>query len=125
MPKFTKGQPVTFLQSWDDKGTVCIHELFVYSCGRKQMILVNAEGEKFAGQFFSPDGSDPRRQVHPRLSKADAEAAAIALGNEIIATTRTYCESKLTNPAYHTESVRRDIAALLPDGRAIWGNPAC
>ena len=122
MPKFTKGQPVTFLQSWDDKGTVSIHELFVYSCGRKQMILVNAAGEKFAGQFFSPDGNDARRQVHPRLGKAEAEAAAIALGNEIIAAQRAYMESKLTNPAYHTESLHRGIAELLPDGRAIWSN---
>jgi hypothetical protein len=83
---FKKGQPVTFLQTWSwTTGEVKIVELIVYSCGKKQMVLVDEKGEKFQGTHFAPQVEQGRPgRVLPRLSKAEAEAAALEWSAQLI-----------------------------------------
>jgi hypothetical protein len=118
MKTFTKGQPVTFLQNWDDKGTVRIVGLTVYSCGKKQMVLVDDVGAKFEGRRFYPgETQHSYSRVVARLTKDDAVAAALALGAEIVAAERDRKEQLIARydfgeQAGYTKAMRRDIAAL-------------
>jgi hypothetical protein len=118
MKTFTKGQPVTFLQNWDSKGTVRIVELTVYSCGKKQMVLVDGSGTKFEGRHFYPSETQHSySRVVARLTKDDAVAAALALGAEVVAGERGRMEKMIAHYDYgeqagYTKAVRRDIAAL-------------
>lgn len=52
--KFKKGDKVHYIGAYNNKGKFGIHALTVYSCGKKQMVLVNAAGEKFMGCHFMP-----------------------------------------------------------------------
>lgn len=129
---FTKGQPVTYLQTWDNKGTVSIRDLFVYSCGKKQMILCDAQGVKFQGAHFPPDGQLFHGRVVARLTPAEAEAAALAIGAEVVAyeTARLEgCIARHGSPEAHGGSVRmrdgyisaiRSNLAALHEPRFIW-----
>ena len=136
MKTFTKGQPVTFLQNWDDKGTVRIVDLTVYSCGKKQMVLVDGSGTKFEGRHFYPgETQHSYSRVVARLTKDDAVAAALALGAEIVAAERDRKEQLIAcydfgEQAGYTKAMRLDIAALHegglsdgPDARADQGDP--
>lgn len=115
---FTKGQPVTFLQNWDSKGTVRIADLIVHSCGAKQMVLVDEAGAKFEGKNFLPG----REQysyglVVPRLSPEAAEAAALELGAAIVVAVRNRLEKAIAHYGYpetdnYTKSIRQDIEEL-------------
>ena len=113
---FTKGQQVTFLQNWDDKGTVRVVDLTVYSCGKKQMVLVDAAGAKFQGRNFRPtEAQHGFCRVVAKLTQADATAAALALGAEIVAAERSRFDRNLTIPGCgdgYYNAMRRDIAAL-------------
>jgi hypothetical protein len=87
---FRKGQLVTFLQDWDRKGSVKVYDLVVYSAGKKQMILVDETGQKFAGANFRPTflqygyvGAE--NEVHLRLTPEQADAAALDLGARVVA----------------------------------------
>lgn len=118
MKTFTKGQAVTFLQNWDSKGTVRIVDLTVYSCGKKQMVLVDGSGTKFEGRHFYPSETQHSySRVVARLTKDDAVAAALALGAEVVAGERGRMEKMIAHYDYgeqagYTKAVRRDIAAL-------------
>jgi hypothetical protein len=122
---FVKGQLVTFLQNWDNKGTVRICDLVVYSCGKKQMILVDCHGEKFEGRHFYPTESQyGSGVVVPRLSREDAEIAALNLGETIVTMERTRMENCIAHYGYpeshgYTKAVRQGIAELH-EARAVW-----
>ena len=75
---FTKGQLVTMLQSWDDKGTVSIRRLVVRSCGAKRMVLQEENGEICQGAAFRPSIEQwGFAFVLPRMEDEQAEAAAL------------------------------------------------
>lgn len=118
MAVFTKNQDVTLLQNWDHKGTVRIVDLVVYSCGRKQMVLVNAAGEKFEGRFFQPvEDQIMFSRVVPRLSPADAQAAARELGAAVVLAARARMQAAIASIGYgedhgYTKAVRADIGQL-------------
>lgn len=116
---FAKGQPVTFLSNWDRKGTVRIVNLTVHSCGKKQMVLVDDTGVKFEGRFFKPmtDQGVLDGVVWPRLSDAEAEAAALALGQVIIEYELAHAERCIARYGYpeahgYTKAMRKGIAEL-------------
>lgn len=52
---FTKGQEVTYIASWDDKGSVFYRHAVVYSCGKKQMVLTDAVTGAEMGRNFKPE----------------------------------------------------------------------
>jgi hypothetical protein len=115
---FTKGQAVHFLQNWDSKGTVRVIDLVVHSCGKKQMVLVDEAGQKFQGRNFYPTEQQfACGRVVARLAKADAIAAALALGAEIVAQERARMERQIASYGYpeehgYTKAMRQSLAAL-------------
>lgn len=115
---FTKGQLVTLLQNWDRQGTVRVVDLIVHSCGKKRMILVDDAGAQFEGRFFSPAKEQPGcGYVVSRLSKADADAAALGFGAVIVKDERARMEHAIAHYGYpetdgYTKSVRKSLAEL-------------
>ena len=86
---FKKGDTVTHLQVADSHGGLVwvTDDLTVYSCGKQQMVLVDAAGEKFQGKHFSPTGrcewTAERGYAHGELvlhADEDAMAAADEMG---------------------------------------------
>ncbi len=58
MKAFKKGEKVTRVSDWDGMGTFMISDCTVYSCGSKQMILIDdTTGEKM-GELFRPVHGD-------------------------------------------------------------------
>jgi hypothetical protein len=119
MTTFTKGQPVTVFQQYDGKGTVSVTDLFVYSCGKKQMVLVDAAGAKFEGRLFRPQEEQWGRHnyVKPRMDRQDATAFALELGAAYAADERTRLERCIAPEGGpksngYTMAIRKELAAL-------------
>jgi hypothetical protein len=71
--------------NWSNAGTVRILDLEVYSCGKKQMVLVDEAGVKYAGSNFLPTCEQYNfHYVMPRMTEAEAETFALVLGRYII-----------------------------------------
>lgn len=92
---FTKGEQVTLISSWDNKGTVTFRDAVVYSCGKKQMVLTDAVSGEEIGRHFVPErGSLDTvsafnwQGVWPRLDRAQAEALCLEAGAKIVAAVR-------------------------------------
>jgi len=99
MTTFRKGDAVTYFGNWDTCGTIRVVDLTVYSAGKKQMILVDANGVKFAGQNFQPSivqGVNTFCEVHPRMTADDAHAYALQLGARVVAWERERMEECIT-----------------------------
>lgn len=90
---FKKGQLVTVLKSYDDKGTVTYQHAIVRSCGVKRMMLTDeATGNDLGDAFFNPKvGSLDSVTgynwygVFPRMADIDAEAACLVVANKVVA----------------------------------------
>lgn len=123
---FTKGQAVTTIGNANYKGAMIIREAFVYSCGKKQMILCDAAGEKFRGMLFNPtikQGSF--YEVHPRLSQEDAETRALEIGKELIAYERARLLQCLErgngrNDRGYVTAIQRDLDELPGEPTFTW-----
>lgn len=116
---FKKGQPVTYLYDWDRRGTVRAVDLFVYSAGKKQMILVDANGAKFAGHNFRPcvkqGYDDGCNEVHPRLTEAEANELGLALAERILTYERAHfarCLAAHSDDRGYCAAVQKDLERL-------------
>lgn len=120
MAMFKKGDTVHYVGPTDwEGGPFRISTATVYSCGKKQMVLVNEAGEKFMGRLFRPqeaqtvqhDGS-VTSAVFAGLTDEQAEAKAL----EVAAAARAYLTAlyteRLTNSTYNEASVREFLARL-------------
>lgn len=121
---FVKGQPVTYFGSYDDKGTIRVIDLVVYSCGAKQMVLAHPNGDKFAGanflpqvvQSLEPTPSHHTPEVWPRMTAEAAEAHALEMGARFVEGQREHfrnCRERYATagPGY-LKSIAIDEAAL-------------
>lgn len=115
---FSKNEAVTLFQNWDRKGTVKVTNLYVYSCGKKQMILVDDQGVKFGGRNFLPTVEQhDMDEVHPVMTDEAAEAHALEMGARIAASVKARKEAAIAHYGKpetdgYTKAVRRDIAEL-------------
>ena len=88
---FKKGQEVTYICSWDNKGTVYFQHAVVYSCGKKQMVLTDAVSGVEMGRHYAPEVGDVATvsgfnwgATFPRLTDAEAEVLCLQLGARIV-----------------------------------------
>lgn len=76
---FKKGDEATLIASWDRKGTVCTRQVIVHSCGKKQMVLIDAESGKEIGRHFKPHRAGPGEfGVRPRITGDELREEALA-----------------------------------------------
>lgn len=52
---FKKGELVTYVASWDDKGTIYYVNAVVHSCGARQMVLTNEATGQEMGRHYRPE----------------------------------------------------------------------
>ncbi len=87
---FKKGDLVTRIASWDDKGTFYFIHAVVYSCGKKQMVLTDADNGNEMGRHFSPALGEMSARKYgggntfPRMTNEEAEAACIELAGRLV-----------------------------------------
>lgn len=121
MTAFKKGQAVTEISDWDRKGTVTFRHAVVYSCGKKQMVLTDAETGAEMGRHFRPEiGNDVSGGTFPRMTDDEA----VAMGLKIAAAIQQYqrehfarCLAGGHGEGYN-RAIQKDIDALH-DLRAV------
>jgi len=137
---FKKGDEVTFINTWDDKGTFSYTHAVVHSCGKKQMVLTGLDGKElgrhFHPAFHMPGMMRPCYSAIPytdkrdivywngtvnRLSDEGAEKLCIAVGEAFVAARRVECQNLIEK---HRDSVAYCRAMELTikelhEGRAI------
>jgi hypothetical protein len=116
---FNKGDAVTYISDWDRKGSTYYRHAIVYSCGRKQAVLTDAETGEEIGRHFRPEcAALGNAGIFTRLTDAEATAAALALAANIIADETEHYERCLQIDASegYKNAIRKALAALhAPD----------
>jgi hypothetical protein len=128
---FTKGQEVTYISDWDRKGTVTYRHAVVYSCGKKQMVLTDAETGEEMGRHFDPFqgsletvslgyGFKMAGGTFPRMTAEEAVEAGLKVAASIQEYERQHFARCLAgnHGAGYDASIRESIAELH-DLRAI------
>lgn len=113
---FTKGDEVTYINDWDRKGTTFFRHAIVYSCGKKQMVLTDAETGEEMGRHFRPERAEVGGAgTFARMTDAEATAAALALADRVIASEIAHFERCLQNDTAgegYKNAIRRDLDRL-------------
>ena len=113
---FNKGDEVTYISDWDRRGTALFRHAIVYSCGKKQMVLTDAETGEEMGRHFRPERAEiGRGGTFARLTDAEATAAALALAENILIDQTAHYERCLQNDAAgegYKSSIRKSLAEL-------------
>lgn len=94
---FNKGDQVTLIGSWDNKGTVFYRNAVVHSCGKKQMVLTCATTGEELGRHYRPERGALEKVtgfnwvgVWPRLSREEAEALCLEVGALVVKANREH-----------------------------------
>lgn len=113
---FNKGDAVTFISDWDRMGTTFFRHAIVYACGKKQMVLTDAETGEEMGRHFIPVRAEIGRSgTFARMTDAEATAAALALAENIIASETAQFERCLQNDTAgegYKNAIRKNLTAL-------------
>lgn len=113
---FNKGDEVTYISDWDCKGTTFFRHAIVYSCGKKQMVLTDAETGAEMGRNFCPERAEIGCVgTFARMTDAEATAAALALAENIIANEAARFERCLQDDTAgegYKNAIRKDLAQL-------------
>lgn len=107
---FTKGERVTLIQSWDNKGTAAYRHAVVYSCGKARMVLTSeATGEEI-GRNFTPARGNMESVaafnwygVFTRMTDEDAAALCLDVGARVVEAARAQyraCVARNNSPEY-------------------------
>jgi len=115
---FTKGDLVHYVSDWDRKGTVTIRAAIVHSCGKKQMVLTDAETGEEMGRHFKPVRAERGNGgTYPRLDADEIEAIAYEVAENILAAERarlTHCHDVVgaTAGQGYRDAIKKDLDAL-------------
>lgn len=115
---FKKGQEVTYIASWDDKGTFYFRHAVVYSCGAKQMVLTDAATGAEMGRHFRPEAGDLTDVcgfiggTFPRMTDEEATATCLALAARYIERSRAHYIERSSHPSYSREGCLKSLAEL-------------
>lgn len=113
---FNKGDEVTYINDWDRKGTTFFRHAIVYSCGKKQMVLTDAEtGEEMGRHFYPVRAEIGGAGTFARMTDAEAIAAALALAENVLINQTAHFERCLRNETAgegYRNAIRKDLARL-------------
>ncbi len=125
MANFKKGDKVHFIRGHHTTSKYWIDALTVYSCGKKQMVLVDAAGKKFAGMAFLPTEIQQTMRcagsevvtgiVLAGLTDEQAEAKALEMSAVLKPHLIRDCNERIqkhSDSVGYVAAVRRDIATL-------------
>lgn len=113
---FNKGDEVTYISDWDRKGTAFFRHAIVYSCGKKQMVLTDAETGEEMGRNFTPARAEVGRAgTFTRMTDAEAAAAALTLAANVLVSETAHFERCLqdnTASKGYKNAIHKNLAAL-------------
>jgi hypothetical protein len=137
---FTKGDTVHHIASWDGQKRIYTYrKAIVHSCGKKQMVLTDAETGQEMGRHFKPDGWDSYTtelidgtwQRGPNsvmlqgtfagLTDEEAEAKALEMAQAARANDLAIYQRRLSLAAFDEADTRKEIArleALTPSAKS-------
>lgn len=112
---FKKGELVTYVASWDNKGTFYFVQAIVHSCGAKQMVLTSEETGEEMGRHYSPKAGDVETlhmgnwgATFKRMTDAEAEALCLELAAKVPSMWKAENERRRT----HNENIGRTVLCL-------------
>lgn len=123
---FKKGQKVTVIMDWDQKGMAYVRQATVYSCGYKQLKLTcDVTGEEFGHNLRPAIAETGAPGVRPRL---DGEALAVeaqAVSEAMFAKKMArliHCRDVVgaNEPAAYTAAVQKRIDDMRPAPTWDW-----
>lgn len=127
---FNKGTTVHFITSWNHAAQIVVRKGKVFSCGAKQMILVDDAGVKFGGRNFLPQQQQYGfGRVFANLNDGQAECIAEAMCEEVRLIEIERCERAIANVRAHAPmggegyvlSMQYSISELKADeAKVIW-----
>ena len=109
---FTKGDRVTLIRDWNDKGAVYFNQAIVFSCGAKRMILTDEETGEELGRNYSPKlAANGALGTRPRVEGAEliAEAFAVAAASQARRIARF--EDRATSPDVYPTAAANAVSA--------------
>jgi hypothetical protein len=117
---FNKGDAVTLVSDWDRKGSTYYRHAIVYSCGKKQMVLTDAETGEEIGRHFRPERAELGNDgTFARMTDDEATAAGLVLAVNILARETAQFERCLQDDIAgegYKNAIRRSLAQLhAPD----------
>ncbi len=117
--KFTKGQTVYKIGSWDNKGTFHYQKLIVGSCGAKQMHLLKMDGKTLQERVYVSNIGDMRIfncfDVFPAVEGFDPVAKSLEMAAAyLVAETARLAARKDYNPDYFEKQM-----AAMHEARAL------
>ena len=129
-PGFKKGQEVTFITTWDNKGTFAFQHGVVYSCGTKCMVLTDPTTGEEMGRHYAPVVATLELMTNMReggfwswsgtfekLTDAEAVNTCLQLANAYIEWERSNIQRAIQNNIDQTGYVRvmqQNLAAIHP-----------
>lgn len=113
---FKKSDKVTIFGNWDRKGEVFFRHCVVYSCGKKQMILADAETGEVVGRHFKPVKAEGVEfGVRPAMSDEEAAALCLEIAAAFLVRERAHLEDCIARNAGeggYVRAMQASIAAL-------------
>lgn len=93
---FNKGDLVTYISSWDNKGTVVYRQAVVVSCGKKQMTLQTENGVMMGRNYHPVAGTtEGLGGTFPRMEGEELERVALQIAANIVASETKHFETCL------------------------------
>lgn len=114
---FKKGDKVSLLGSYDNKGTMFFTDAVVYSCGKKQMVLTDERTGAELGRHFKPTVGDICeaaafwKATFPRMDEATAVHNAELAGAVLLLSELAKLELKIEREEQRGGDIRF-VAAL-------------
>ena len=109
--RFTKGDAVTVIRSWDGNGTYTFEHSTIYSCGKVQMVLTDSEG--FRGErVYANDPSIVARGTDAEMVAQGVSRAVKFLEDKTAQYERRIAYGVEHGPENYNNAIREDLAAL-------------
>lgn len=115
--KFTKGQEVYLIESWDNKGTFSYRKLIVGACGKVRMHLLRMDGTTLAERIYVQDLGDmigcfSPQDVFHAVDGFDPVVKALEMAAAYIEVRKAEFASRIARDASQTVYFQKLIAEL-------------
>jgi hypothetical protein len=121
MTNWKKGDKVTLFGHLNRKGGTYFKHMTVYSCGKKQMVLVDDAGEKFKGRHVQPDCPYVVARMSDEAALEQARALSVVdVWREAISLRLCLVRNPNASPGYIAATRREEAALALVVEPAAW-----
>ena len=109
-----KGDKVTMIKSWDERGTVAYYQAEVLSWGKIRATLIQESNT--ARRFCTPKVATNNEQgIYPRMTDEAAEAMCLIVGRNVAAERKAQWEKDIeqnSHNAFYVAAIQKQINEL-------------